>query len=296
MNTKLSNKTEGLITAIEYKRKSVAFSYWLMFGIIVVIAVICIFPIIWSFLSGFKEVDEFFSLTPTLFPQTFKIEKIQSVWRDLKLGRAFLNSMIMIIGCLIGNIVIGGLAGYTISRLKPRGSKILFTLMLWTMMMPNTLSLIPQYLTWIDFPVIHVNLKDTYIPFYIASMGSVFNILLFKNFFDKIPISFVESAKLDGCGNVGVFLRIIIPLSKPIVATISIFVFTGCWNDFLMPYLIIKKQSLMPVAVRLYSLMSQWTQPQQMLAAFIVMIPSLVVYMICSKQILGNSMSAGIKE
>lgn len=114
-------------------------------------------------------------------------------------------------------------------------------------------------------------------------MSDIFNILLFKNFFDKIPNSYIESAKLDGCSNIGIFTKIIVPLSIPIISTVTVFVFNGSWNNFLMPFLLLKDKTLQPVAVRLYALIANWTQPEQMLAAFIVMIPAIIIFAFCSR-------------
>ena len=126
-------------------------------------------------------------------------------------------------------------------------------------------------------------------------MSSIFHILIFKNFFDSIPNSYIESAKLDGCSNVGIFLRIVVPLSKPIISTVTVFVFNFTWNNFIGPFLYLKDINLAPVALRLYTAGSQWTEPEQMLAAFIVMVPSVIVFLFCSRQIMGNNVSVGVK-
>lgn len=296
MSKRIQAKHEGLITAIDYDRLSVKISYWIVFSFLVIAGLIAVIPILWAFMSGFKELDEFFSSNPTFFPRTFSMNKVSKVLEDMKVGRAFVNSMIIFAGCWFGQIFIGGIAGYTISRLKPKGSKLLFRLMLWTMMMPHTLTMVPMFLTWIDFPIFHINFQNTYFPFWIGAMSDIFNILLFKNFFDKIPNSYIESAKLDGCSNIGIFTKIIVPLSIPIISTVTVFVFNGSWNNFLMPFLLLKDKTLQPVAVRLYALITNWTQPEQMLAAFIVMIPAIIIFVFCSRQILGNNMSAGVKE
>lgn len=295
MNKRIENKKDGLITALDYKRPSVKIAYWLLILFLVLCSVIALFPVLWAFLSGFKELDEYYSVNPALLPKAIDLKKMATIAKQLKLARAFINSMIIFVGYWIGEIIIGGLAGYTISRLKPRGSKFLFTLMLWTMMMPQTLTMVPMFMTWTDFPIIHINFQNTFIPLWAGSMSSIFHILIFKNFFDSIPNSYIESAKLDGCSNVGIFLRIVVPLSKPIISTVTVFVFNFTWNNFIGPFLYLKDINLAPVALRLYTAGSQWTEPEQMLAAFIVMVPSVIVFLFCSRQIMGNNVSVGVK-
>lgn len=295
MSRMIKNKKEGLITYADYKRPSVKVAYWLLVLFLVFCSLIALLPVLWAFLSGFKEISEYYSANPTVFPEKIELKKIATVSKQLKLTRAFVNSFIIFAGCWVGEVIVGGIAGYTISRLKPRGGKLLFSVMLWTMMMPHTLTMVPMFMTWTDFPLIHINFQNTFIPLWAGSMANIFHILLFKNFFDGIPTSYIESAKLDGCSNIGIFMRIIVPLSKPIIYTMTVFVFNTTWNNFMGPFLYLKDLELAPVALRLYTAGTQWTEPEQMLAAFIVMVPSIIVFMICSKQIMGNNVSVGVK-
>lgn len=295
MNNRMENKSTGLITSIDYKRLSVKISYWLIVLFLVICSAIALLPVVWAFLSGFKEIGEYYSSTPSLFPERIDWKKLLDVATKLKLGRSFTNSMIMFAGNWVGEVIVGGIAGYTISRLKPRGGKLLFSVMLWTMMMPHTLTMVPMFMTWTDFPLLHINFQNTWIPLFVPSMASIFNILLFKNFFDSIPNSYIEAAKIDGCSNIGIFARIIAPLSKPIIATITVFVFNSTWNNFMGPFLYLKEPDMAPIALQLYTASSYWTEPEQMLASFVVMIPSVIVFIICSKQIMGNNVSVGVK-
>lgn len=295
MSRMIKSKKEGLITYADYKRPSVKVAYWLLVLFLVFCSLIALLPVLWAFLSGFKEISEYYSANPTVFPEKIELKKIATVSKQLKLTRAFVNSFIIFAGCWVGEVIVGGIAGYTISRLKPRGGKLLFSVMLWTMMMPHTLTMVPMFMTWTDFPLIHINFQNTFIPLWAGSMANIFHILLFKNFFDGIPTSYIESAKLDGCSNIGIFIRIIVPLSKPIIYTMTVFVFNTTWNNFMGPFLYLKELELAPVALRLYTAGTQWTEPEQMLAAFIVMVPSIIVFMLCSKQIMGNNVSVGVK-
>lgn len=295
MNKRIENKHEGLITSSDYKSLSVRISYWLIIAFLVICSIIALAPVLWAFLSGFKELNEYYSINPKILPEHIDLSKIKEIMTRMNFGSSLINSGLIFAGQWFGEVIVGGIAGYTISRLKPRGSKLLFTLMLWTMMMPHTITMVPMFMTWTDFPLIHINFQNTFIPLWYGSMASIFNILLFKNFFDDIPVSYIESAKLDGCSNIGIFGRIIVPLSTPIISTITVFVFNGAWNNFIGPFLYLKDVSLQPVALKLYNAKTSFTEPEQMLAAFIVMIPAIIVFAICSRQIMGNNMSVGEK-
>mgnify|MGYP000848019287 FL=1 len=296
MSARIKEKQSGMITSIDYRRKSVKIGYWLMFIGLIALTLIAVIPVVWTFLSGFKEPEEYYSSMPTFFPAHFDLSKIKSILVVLKLNVSVVNSLIMFAGVWFATVVIGGIAGYTISRLKPKGSALLFRVIFWMMLMPNTLSLVPSFLMWTDFPIIHLNFQNTFLPFWLGGLCNAFDIMLFKNFFDNIPDSFIEAAKIDGCSNAGIFSKIVVPLSKPIISTVTIFVFQATWNNFMGPFLYLKAPNLATVALKLYKLAEQYTVPEQMLGAFILMIPTMLIYVICSRQILSNGMSAGIKE
>lgn len=295
MSRLIDNKTTGLITASEYKKTSVKITYWAIFSFLVIAALIAVLPVLWAFLSSFKTLEEFYSPDFSFFPKRLDLSKITHIWKELRLGRSFINSMIMIAGSLVGDIVGCGLAGYVLSRLKPKGSRIAFILITWTMMMPTTVSLVPLFLMFVDIPFLHINLQNTYIPFWMGALSNCFHIILFKSFFESIPKSYIEASRIDGCSNFGIFTRIIVPLSKPIIITSSIFTFNNTWNNFLMPYLLLKDDSLHTVALRLYTT-TIWPEPDKLLASFIVLIPPLLVFIIFSKQIMNNSLNVGVKE
>lgn len=294
---KINEKKYGLLTPVDYKGSlSVKITYWCMFAFLILLCIISIVPVLYAFLSGFKELDEFYSTNIKFFPNKIDLSKMKGIISELKLGRSFINSMILFAITWFGNVIVGGLAGYTISKLRPRGGNFLFKLMLWTLMMPGTLTMVPLFMTWADFPIIHMSYINTFVPFTVSAWANIFDILMFKNFFDGIPDSFMESARLDGCGNVGIFLKIVFPLSMPIISTISIFSFSASWNNFMGPFLYLKDPKFAPVALKLYNTISAFTEPKQLLTSFIVMLPTLFVFLLFSRKILSNDMSAGIKE
>lgn len=296
MNKKIESKTAGLIVQSDYKRPTVKFSYWLMFAMLILLSAVALIPIIWAALSGFKSVQEFYSVNPSFFPREWTVGEAGQILEQAKFQNALINNVIIFALVWIGDVVVGGMAGYTISRLKPTGSGVLFKMMLWTMMMPMGALMVPQFIQWVDFPIFGWNMMNTWWPFFLPSLCSVYHIMLFKNFFDNIPNSYIESAKLDGATDLGIFAKIIVPLSKPIIATISVFVFNATWNNFMTPYLLIKDPDMAPVALRLYLVSQDYAEPAQLLAAFVVMIPAIIMFFICSKMVLGTNLNVGVKE
>lgn len=295
--TRFSNKTEGLLNYADLKKPQFKLLYWLMFAIMMIVSLACLLPTIWVALSGFKTVEEMYSVPPTIIPKTFDITRIAYVWGKVNFARAFVNSLVLIAGCWACDIIINGLAGYVLSRLRPVGTRIVETLVFWSMLLPGV-GMIPLYMTFVDVPGLHINLVGSYIPIWIMSGANAFNILLFRNFFNSIPMSYIEAARIDGCTDMGIFARIILPLSKPIIMVVTIFSITGTWGNFMWPYLILGNSGKEPVAVLLYQMSSgsnNMKDNDYMVLMMMSIIPMVIMYAIFSKQIMGGLNMSGLK-
>lgn len=290
------NKETGLITSLDFKMRRVRIGYCIMFAILLIIALIFLFPAVWIILSSFKDVKEFLSTPPTLFPHSFHPEKLVEVWKKMNISRSYLNTMIVACGDMAFSIIVNGLAGYVISRLKPKGSSLFFILVLWSMMLPSSVSLVPLFMTFQDFPIFHFSMMNTYLPMWICKGANAFNVLLFKSFFDSISISYIEAARIDGCSDLGIFRKIILPLSIPVVTTVAIFTFNGSWAEFLWPYLVLKDKSLYTVPVQIYRMKSAgFLMDQYVIVLLFAMLPSLIMFLLFQKQIMHGVSLGGIK-
>lgn len=258
-------------------------------------ALLCILPVLWIFLSGFKSTAEFNQVPPTLLPETFDFSKLLTVWKKTDLGMSFVATIYMVAGDLAFTLIVNGLGGYVLSRLKPKGTGIVLMLILWTMMLPTSINMVPLFISFMDFTPLHLNLIDTFFPMWFMSGANAFNLMLFKSFFDSIPLSYVEAARIDGCSDGGIFMKIILPLSKPIMMTVAIFTFSGSWGAFLWPYLVIQSKTLMTIGVKLYNLKSITSIDEYMLSLAFVLIPPTIVFMLFQKHIMQGFSVGGIK-
>ena len=291
-----ATKTQGLLNFADLKKPQFKLLYWAMFAIMFIISLICLLPTLWIALSGFKDVNEMYAIPPTFFPKTFNLGRIGTLWTKVNVFKYFTNSVMLIIGCWACDIIINGLAGYVLSRIKPIGSRLIETLVFWSMLLPG-ISMVPLYMTFVDVPIIHANLLGSYIPIWVMAGANAFNILLFRNFFNSIPMSYLEAARIDGCSNLGIFRRIILPLSKPIIMVVTIFSITGTWGNFMWPYLVLGNTDFEPVAVMLYRFSSGSTlmENEYMLLLMISIIPMIIMYFFFSKQIMGGLNMSGLK-
>ena len=156
--------------------------------------------------------------------------------------------------------------------------------------------MIPLYSSFVKFPVLGINITGSFLPLWMMSAFSAFNIMLFKNFFDSISISIVEAARIDGESELGIFAKIIIPLSKPIVMVVAIFTIVAAWGSFMWPYLVLKKEAMQPVSVMLFNMQSQLSVDKYMVVMMLSIIPPLVIFFCFSKQIMGGMSLGGVKE
>lgn len=286
----------GILTESDMKNKRYKVLYIAMFLFMVIYALIALVPVVWVMLSGFKSVGEMYQIPPTFFPKEIDLSKLWKVWTELKFYNYYLNTFIMAGGVVLFDVVVSGLAGYVISRLKPLGTKVIFAIMFWVMLLPGTMRIVPLYMTFVDFPVLHISMLDTFWPIWLMAAANVFDIILFKNFFDGISNSLVESAKIDGATNMRIFFSIILPLSMPVFIVVGVFAFNGQMGQFLWPMLLISDEKKTVLGVLIYKMKTfEYTMDYQMLVLLFSVLPQLIIYAIFQRKIIGGINIGGVK-
>ena len=292
------NKTEGLFNFQDLKSPGVRIAYACMFIFLLLLSAICLFPIIWVFLSAFKTPEEMYKIPPDILPKAFDLDRVKTLMGRVNFVKYFTNTLIVIVGCWAFDIVFNGLAGYVLSRIKPKGSALLETVIFWSMLLPG-ISMAPLYMTFIDMPIIHINLRGSYLPLWLMAGCNAFNILLFRNFFNGIPMDYIDAARIDGCSNLNVFFKIIMPLSKPILVVVSIFSIIGSWSNFMWPYLILGSTPKEPISVLLYQITNgaglKLMDNEVMMVTMLAIIPPLLIYALLSRHSTGGLNMSGLK-
>jgi multiple sugar transport system permease protein len=294
---KFSNKDSGIINFMDLKKTSIKVLYWSIFSLLVFLALICLLPPLWIFISSLKTVKELYQIPATLFPERINLRKIIKVWNQLDYLKYYINTLKVVVGAVLVTVIVNGLAGFALSRLKPIGSKVYFTIMLWTMLMPTTLSLVPLFKNMIHFPLFGFNLTNTYWPMWLVCGASAFYVLIFKSFFDGIPMPLIEAARLDGCGHFRIFTRIMLPLSKPIIGVVVIFTVNGVWSDFLLPYLVLNDKNAYTVMLAIFSVKNNANMALdlQLMTVVFAIIPPIIIFCIFQKYIMKGVNVSGIK-
>ena len=300
---RFNNKTTGILSSSDLKTFKGKLLYWIFFAILMTVSIISLFPAIWTILTAFKETREIytgFSLFPKDMSPVTLLGRITESWSSLQLGTSFINTIILSLGNLAFTIVICGFAGYVLSKLKPRGSRVVFVLVVWTMMMPGQLRMVPNYVTMLHFPFAYdfgagINLLDTYFPLWLGSAASAFNIILFKNAFDGLSKSYVEAAKIDGCSNFGIFFKIMFPLSMPVIIYVSIGALSGAWSDFFGPLLYLDKNVVTPLKVYRMQSDSSIQMNVRFMGLVFASIPPFLIFLVFQKRIMGGVNIGGVK-
>lgn len=181
----------------------------------------------------------------TLVPQEFRFENYLHIFTEYNIGSYLKNSLILVVGNLIGHVFSSSLIAYGFARFRAPGKNFLFLLLLSTLMIPAQVTLIPQFVLFR-----HLGWLNTFYPLIVPSFfGNAFNIFVIRQFIARIPTSLDDAAKLDGLGPLGIYWRIILPQIMPILVVISIFTFQNVWNWFLEPLIYLTDPTKAPLAV-----------------------------------------------
>lgn len=271
-------------------------SKWVCLIMLSIIAIIWITPFLWAFLTSFRSEIEVQTTGFSLLPAQWIISNYIDVLNNTTsapLVKWFTNSLIVSTIHSLLAILISSMAAYAYSRLEFKGRDLIFTFLLSTMMFPSVVNLIPSYkivdsLNWINTPLALI----------IPGLGGVVNIYLIRQFMINIPKEYDESARVDGASDWCIYRRIILPLCKPILIVVGLFTFTGSWNDFLWPSIVMHDIERLTLTTGLKTLQSTMNVQvaHLMTAAIISIIPTLILYLFAQKYFMeGLSLESGVK-
>lgn len=291
----MNAKYNGIIGMHDIKLPHIKLLYWTMFFAMLAVAAVCLFPPVWLLLSSLKDVKEFFAIPPTIVPRSFEVDKIVSTWRDYRFLTIYGNTLAVTGGTLVSTILFNGVTGFVLSRLKPLGSGVLMTLVLWTMLLPNTVGMVGVFKNLVHFPILGLNLTNSFWPMWLMAGANAYFIIIFKGFFDGIPQALIEAARIDGCTSMGLFARIALPLSKPVLWAVSILTVNNAWSDFFWPYMVLKDQELWTVMVAIFNLKSSAPMDIMFVALTLSIVPPAVLFLFFQRYIIAGFNFSGIK-
>lgn len=249
-------------------------------------------PFLWMVSTALKQSDEVFTFPPTILPSSPQWHNFVDGWTVLPFNTFLLNTLIITVLAVVGNMVSCILPAYAFARMEARGKKIAFALMLATMMIPFEVTLVPTFIAFSKLGMV-----NTFWPLILpAWFGYAYFIFLLRQFFMTIPKEYDEAARIDGAGYFRTMWSVILPQAKPAIATIAIFAFVGNWNNLLAPIIYLRSQEKFTLALGLQLFQGQYqTYYNQMMAvALVTLLPILIIFLLAQRTFIEGANISGL--
>jgi multiple sugar transport system permease protein len=265
--------------------------------VVVIFTLVFIGPLYFLFSDGLKSTTEAVQVPPTLFPAHLHPSTYVSAWTRVGLGRLLFNTLYYAFGALFFQLIFDVTAAYSLSRLRPAGGKLIFALMLATLMIPSTVLLVPQYITVANLPILHLNLIGSPAAIWLPSVANAFNIFLLKRFFDSVPTELLQAAAIDGASPLRTLRSVVLPISRPILAVVSIFALVAVWKDFLWPLLVEYgyNPSRETLNVGIYEAANTTPQNLVLAASAMAAVPTVIFFLVFQRNILAGLTAGSLK-
>ena len=274
--------------------KRSATSQWLLYTVVTLGFIAVITPFVWMVLGSVKPEAELLRVPPTWWPETFTLENYRTLFGKGIFPRSFFNSTLVAVVVTTANIVFCSMVGYALAKLDFRGKKLVFGLVMGTLMIPGMVTLVPLFVL-----VANLGLVDTYPGLMLPFLVTPFGVFLMRQFIIELPDDLLDAGRIDGAGELRIFRQIILPLCGPGVATLGILTFLSTWNSFLWPLVVAQTQEhyTLPVALALFSKNQQVTPNYGLLlaGATVVVVPVLIVFLIFQRRFIEGIATTGIK-
>jgi ABC-type glycerol-3-phosphate transport system permease component len=265
----------------------------LIYLVLAITSILMLVPFYWSVVTSFKLEQFVFTNPPQWWPNPLTLHNYLSVLTNIPFPRYFANSVFVALATTLGHVFFDTLAAYAFAKLSFPGRDRIFFIMLLALMVPFQVNLIPLYRI---MAILHWT--DSYAALIVPNLTSIFGIFLMRQFLLSIPNEMLDAARIDGCGEFGVFSRVVLPLALPGVATLIIFTFMNTWNDFLWPRIVLNSETLFTLPVGLAQLQMKNTsnQAQIMAGTVLTALPMILVFLFMQRQFIEGMTAGAVKE
>ncbi|MFH1612119.1 MAG: carbohydrate ABC transporter permease [bacterium] len=300
-------RAKTLITDLDVKKPSLKILYFSIYLFVFIVGFIQLVPLIWMVSGSLQSVTEIGKVPPTLIPKTLKWCNYTKILVDFNFFQFLINTIIFCVINIFLQLSVVPLAAYALSKLRPPFANTILLIFLSTMMIPNELRMIPSYLIMKQFPFANIPFTNIQLPYLnfintywalILPCASVYNLLLYKSFFDQLPEDLLNAARIDGCSETRIFLTLVMPLSKPVLAVIGIFTFMGTWGSYLPALIYLESESKQPIALAIANQVrniSSLGWNELMALSVLISIPMFIYFLFTQKYILRGITFTGFK-
>lgn len=272
--------------------KKIRFNRVILHIVLIIGSIISVFPFIWMITTAFKGQSEVFSTKLVILPTEWKFDNFVDAITTIPFGRFYLNTIIITVARVVGQLIIASMAGYGFARLRFPGRDVLFWAIMAAMMVPFQVTLVPDYillrtLGWLD----------TYTGLIIPSLVSSFGIFLLRQFFLTLPQDLEDAAIVDGCNPFQTFWHVSLPLAKPILGSFGFLVALWSWNDFIWPLIVTRSTEMQTLSVALSLLQGQYVSNFGVLmaAATMTILPMIILFIFAQRYVIEGITMSGLK-
>jgi multiple sugar transport system permease protein len=287
----------ALISATDWRRPTIRWGVGGAQAVLLVgLVVIGLGPLLWLAKSAITPTVDTITHPISLFPHGAAWSNLRDAWTRVNVGRYFWNTVVLALGSWASQIVVATTAGFALSVLRPKYARVINALLLTTLFIPAVVLLVPLYIEIVHPPLIHHTFIDSYWAIWLPAGASAFNVVLVTRFFDNLPREIFEAARIDGAGPFRLFVSVVLPMSRPILAVVSVFAVLASWKDFLWPLLVLTNPDRQPLSVRLPTIQSQTELGIFLAAMFIACLVPIVGFLIFQRPFLrGTGLGGAIK-
>lgn len=250
-------------------------------------------PFLWMLSGSFKPEADIRKIPPDLIPTRPTLTNFQELFSSLDFTRMFANSVLVALAVTAGNLIFCSMLGYALAKLEFRGQRAVFTVVIATLMVPGLVTFVPLYVL-----VANMQLTGSLLGLILPFLATPFGVFLMRQFISTLPDELIDAARVDGCRELAIFWKIILPLTKPALATLGIITFLGSWNNFLWPLVVAQNESqyTLPVGLALASSGQDFTRFGILLAgAVVVLLPVTIVFLLFQRHFVAGIATTGLK-
>lgn len=256
------------------------------------IVFVMLLPMIWMVVTSFETLNETRHFPPILVPAHIQLHNYPDALSSAPFGRWFVNTVIVTVAAVLGNLLLCSLAGYAFARIKFFGREVVFIIILATLMVPFQVVMIPTFLI-----VRQLGLIDTLGALIVPNLVTPFGIFMLRQFFRTLPVELEEAARIDGASRLGVLFKVMLPLSMPALATLAVIIFMWTWNDFMWPLITIFSEKNMTIQLGLTQFVGAHQVDTTLLMAgnVMAMIPVLALFFFAQRYFVRGIATSGLK-
>lgn len=261
--------------------------------VLIAAGVVMTVPFIWMVSTAFKGDGEIYIYPPTWVPAEIHLENFSRAWNYVPFGRFYVNSIFIAVTVTVCQVFTAALAGYVFARVRFPGRDAIFYMYVATLIVPTQVTMLPLFLIMNELKWI-----DTYQAMIVPFLASAFIAFFLRQFFSTIPLELEDAAKIDGCGRSRFIWQVLLPLSRPALASIGLFTFLGQWNNYIWPLIITNttKMRTLPIGLRYFVEESGAQYNLMMAAAMITVAPVVVLFFIAQRQFIESIARTGLKS